>query len=445
MAKKAILSWRRWMTWIMASVLVISLATWYFTRDVLPPTIRIATAVKGGLYHEVGEHLDELLESHTGHEVRLQQTHGSKENCERLRRGEIDVAIVQAGSVDLHDLAVVTPLHHDIVVVLVRRDLVAEDAPGGPVTTVADLAKRRVIVGLPDSGMQASGNNVLKHYGIADDIIAKEVHFTEMLQDEDGQYDAAVVTTGLEADNLGKVLATGRYDILPLDARALERRFGHFRCMEIPSNLWPPIPAKTIRTVATPALVVVRQDASARLVNSLLDCLHEHSFRHRFPALIRPTDDTEFTFVRLHPAAQRYHDPLHGFSWLASSLEQIAAGRELLVALAAGIFLIWDRWRRIKDHNRQVRIDAQKARLNGFLERTLRIERQQMNETDPDKLGKYLDDVTEIKLQALNELSHEELQDHRAFSVFLMQCANLISKIQLKIIHYTATEDKGGS
>ena len=182
----------------------------------------------------------------------------------------------------------------------------------------------------------------------------------------------------------------------------------------------------------------MKLDASPRLVSSLLDCLHEHNFRHRFPALIREGEESSFTFVRLHPAAKRYYDPLHGFSWLAESLESIAAGRELLVALVAGMFLVWDRWRRMRIQARQARVDAQKARLGEYLTRTLRIERRQMNETDPVQLGKYLDDVTDIKLRALDELSHEELLDHRAFSIFLMQCANLINKIQLKIIHHTS-------
>jgi hypothetical protein len=86
-------------------------------------------------------------------------------------------------------------------------------------------------------------------------------------------------------------------------------------------------------------------------------------------------------------------------------------------------------------------LEVQKVRLNEFLERTLRVERLQMNETSHERLEGYLDDVTEIKLSALDELSHEELQDHRAFSIFLIQCANLISKIQLKIIFYSGNTE----
>lgn len=443
MTNKLLFNWRRWLTWIMASVLVISLATWYFSRDTLPPTIVIGTAVEGGMYHEMGGQLSNLLREQTRHEVVVEPTTGSRANADFLRDGDIHVAIVQAGTVDMTDLAVVTPLHHDVVVVLVRRGLKANDAMQSQVKSVAQLAGKRVIVGRAKSGMRASAADVLEHYGVDQQVIAEEVHFSELLEDEGGQYDAAIVTTGLEAKNLGDVLATGEFDILPLDARALERRYAHFHATEIPAKLWPPLPDESVPTVHTQALLVVRRDASAKLVGGVLDCLNDHEFRRRFPTLIRESDTSQVALAQLHPAARRYHDPLYGFSWLAASLESIAAGRELIVALAAGIFLAWDRWRRMRDHARQARIDEQKARLTAFLERTLDIEKQQMNVTDIEQLNKFLDDVTQIKLRALDELSHEELQDHRAFSIFLMQCANLISKIQLKIMHYTSGGDDG--
>ena len=52
-----------------------------------------------------------------------------------------------------------------------------------------------------------------------------------------------------------------------------------------------------------------------------------------------------------------------------------------------------------------------------------------------DELQDFLDKVTEIKLAALTQLTHEELRSDQAFSIFLLQCANLISKIQLKILN----------
>ncbi len=52
---------------------------------------------------------------------------------------------------------------------------------------------------------------------------------------------------------------------------------------------------------------------------------------------------------------------------------------------------------------------------------------------DPRKLKDYLNEVTEVKLDALKELTHEALRGDRLFSIFLMQCSNLTRKIQMKI------------
>ena len=118
------------------------------------------------------------------------------------------------------------------------------------------------------------------------------------------------------------------------------------------------------------------------------------------------------------------------------SISKIAGCRQAIaVRLGAAIYLVWDRWRRLAERENQKAIKIQKDDLDRFLEKTLQIERSQMAMTDPTQLQQCLDEVTDIKLQALDKMTHEDLRSDRAFSIFLMQCANLISKIQLKIIH----------
>ena len=106
----------------------------------------------------------------------------------------------------------------------------------------------------------------------------------------------------------------------------------------------------------------------------------------------------------------------------------------LLFAIGAGIYLLWIRWRRLKEKEIQAQLDDQKEHLDEFLMETLRIERDQMRTNDIDQLQAYLDSVTGIKLKALQQLTEEELRGNQSFSIFLGQCSSLISKIQLKII-----------
>lgn len=428
---------RKWFAWLMAFVLVASLTIWLFMRDTLPQEIRIGTAVQGGLYYEEGVRVAEALRRRTNSTIRVVETSGSQENSDLLRAGEIDVAIVQAGSTAMRDLAIVTPLHRDVVHVIVRKEMLDDPAADARINSVSDFADKTVVIGLPGSGMQQSARDVLKHYNVLERADLSEIHFTDLLSDTEKQYAAAIVTSGVENDDVHTVLESGEFGLLPLDAKALEKRFRHFEYYEIPKNMWPPVPRRPIPTVTASALVVVREDASSELVILLLDSIFVDDLPKYFSTMFSPQQAKDLSPARLHPVTRRYHDPFGQYGVLHNVLEGLAAGKELVFALGAAIYLVWDRWRRLKEREVQELIKAQKNRLDAYLERTLNIERVQMNVVDPQQLQKFLDDVTTIKLQALNNLTHEDLRGDRTFAIFLMQCANLISKIQLKIINYT--------
>ena len=59
-----------------------------------------------------------------------------------------------------------------------------------------------------------------------------------------------------------------------------------------------------------------------------------------------------------------------------------------------------------------------------------------MHATDPTRLESLLDEITQLKLKALDELTDDEVRGDRMFSIFLLQCANVINKIQMKIMRY---------
>ena len=80
-----------------------------------------------------------------------------------------------------------------------------------------------------------------------------------------------------------------------------------------------------------------------------------------------------------------------------------------------------------------MQVSQQKEHLDDFLMETLTIEREQAKSTDFDQLRGYLDKVTEIKLQAIQELTEEELRGNQEFAIFLGQCSHLIGRIQRKM------------
>jgi TRAP transporter TAXI family solute receptor len=436
---------RKWLVWTMFLVLVASLAVWQVTRDRLPRVIRIATGpAESSLYHGFCECVAPLVKDRAERPVQLVETQGSSENICKLLHRRADVAVVQGDVFDAEArgsnlrrrLSLVAPLYPEPVHVIARKEL--------RVQSISDLNGRTVYRGAPRSGMRRTADRLLEHYAVQcldpeqPDPLTEGLDFVQLLQD--GAVDAAIVTTGVQNPALKRVLLDDRYELVPVrEAKAIASGSVYFNMVEIPQGLYcgaPLVPPQPIETIATTAFLAAREDVSDGLVSDVLQSLHEEDLPLRFPALIHRSDALDWTPVPLHPVARSYFNPIDRISWLASIMESLAATKELLFAFFAGTFLLWDRWRRVREKERHEVLSAQKEHLDAFLQQTLRIEKEQMHTSDPEELGRFYDDVTRIKLEALQELTDEDLRGDQTFAIFLMQCANLISKIQAKIDHY---------
>ena len=414
-------------------VIVISLGGWYVTRDRLPSRIVIATGREGGLYYKFGVELARAVERQTGVPVTIAATEGSSENRKLLSGSEHvrpDLAILQAEFVAAVDMAVVAPLYPELVYVIVRRD--------SEIQKLRDLEGRSVALGSIGTGMRKTAVQILEHYGVnVDSLDNTDLFFTELLG-ENSLLDAAVVISGLANPDLQRVLRTNQFRLIPIaDSEAIEMKEPFLRHAVIPRGLFsegPPVPSESIFSLATPAMLVARRDASDSLVRAALAAVYEEDLALKFPTLIPPVKATSWVPFRMHSVSRSYYSPADRLGFLASVMESLAATKELLFALGAGAYLAWLRWRRLSQKERDAKIRAQKDHLDTLLEKTLRIEREQIDTTDPKRLRELLDEVTRIKLRALQEFTEEELRGDRAFSIFLAQCSSLISRLQLNIL-----------
>jgi hypothetical protein len=303
--------------------------------------------------------------------------------------------------------------------------------------SVRELEGRAVVLGPVGSGMRESAMRILDHYRLDVGKLTSTEHYFQDLA-SDPSLDAAIITTGMTNPDLVSLMSKGQFDLLPLqDAEALAVRHGYFTRVDVPRSLYnegPPVPAENVPTVATTAFLASRQDASSLLVDAALDALYQSDMRSELSIMIPEAQARDYPMSRVHPTAQTYHDPYGGLGVLSNVMQFLVAFKELAIAIVAGIYLLWDRWHRIQERESKEEVRAQKEHLDQFLNETVRIERAQMTVEDPKKLREYLDEVTRIKLRALEELTHEDLRGDRLFSIFLMQCSNLIRKIQSKII-----------
>ena len=420
---------RNWATIAVVTFVVAAVILWFIRTDRLPRKIRIATGAEQGMYTTIGKAMSPGVAKRTKRSVNVVLTEGSRQNLGKLKAKEVELAIIQGGSVPMDDLTVIAPLVPEFIFVICRKS--------SKMQSFTDLKGKKVALGTTGSGSRSSALDVLRHFNIPHNaLLHNKKPFQVLLKDS--SYEAAIATAGIQHTDIRKLLADPRFELMPIDsAAAVDVLEPHLRAVQIPAGMFrrePAYPSKPMTTLATTAYLVARKDVQDALVRSAVEAIYTDGLRNQLPTLIKQQEVNDWVPTRLHPAANRYFNPSDDIGQVANVMESLAATKELLFALGAGIYLLWLRWRRLKEQETAELISVQKERLDDYLEETLEIERAQLATNDVAELTKYLEQVTDLKLKTLHEFTEEQLRGDQAFSIFIDQCAALINKIQLKII-----------
>jgi len=414
--------------WLMAAVLIISISLFYATRDAIPNRLVLFTGQPGGFYRQVGSHLTKAWEEATQRKLDVQSSSGSRENFQALSSAKADLALIQGGVEDLSELSIIAPLSHDLVHVIVRKD--------ASIDRIQDLKGHTIAVGMPNSGMASSAEKLLQFYGLNEQNTQWTYrYFTQMK--EDASIDAAVVTAGILNADLSLLLGSGDYRILPMEyAPAFCEKNAYFFPALIHKGLYrlgDDFLQEDIPTVATTALLVATKSISPKVIDQLLITLFEESGGLDSPVMLNAEEVREQQDLKLHPRAMQYFHPADQIGYMANVMESLAALKELAVAFVAGLYLLWDRWRRQQQKALARQLSKEKEKLDVLLAQTVDIERQYASADAMSDLQGMLRQVMKIKIQALEELTHEQLRGDRVFLIFMTQCSNLIDSIQSKM------------
>jgi len=398
------------------------------SHEPAPSRIRIAAGRPSGLFFAAARTLAPRLERRLGVKVEVIETEGSIENAEAVRSGRAELALVQATATTMRGLAAVAPIYPDVYVVLARR--------GRGITRIADFANHPVAIGRPGSGVhRASVPLLARHHVDSARLVAREVPFSSIVTDP--SIDGAIVVTGLLNPELNEVFRSGAFDVLPIDdADGVALRDPFLVAETIPQGTFaadPLTPPAPIRTLATTAVLVTRPRAGSELVTAALEVIYEGDLAIALPTLIVEEDARRFRMGMVHPATRDYHDPYAGMDVVSDAVQAIDAGKELLVAIGAAIYLLVDRVRRMRARVRErAELEAANA-LDVYLEQTVAIERDQLAATQRPELEALRERLTNVKLEALSRLSNETLRGDRRFLIFLTQCASVAREIDAKL------------
>jgi TRAP transporter TAXI family solute receptor len=415
-----------------AAVLVACVVTWFRSRETLPREIRIAAGQHEGIYQMLAQDLANRLSEQCGRPVSVIETPGTEANLALVRDGGAELALTQTVSPTPAGVAGIAPLFPEPLHFLARKDR--------GIRALKDLEGKRVALGLKGSSMRRTAQTVLEHYAVGN-VDDRGEYFSVL--DTDNGVDAALVTTSWMNPTLVKILQRPDIELIGIDdPDGLAMRHPWLTATTIPPGLYPgkypdkpPVPPKQVRTVAVTALLVGRANASDRLVRESLAALYEKDLRSSFPAVLPAKAAKDYDAVVMHPSVANYHDPSAGLNRLAQALDFISKSKEVFLGVVAFALLLWGLLRRWRERVANAADQAQKQQLDDFIARTLAVELEQMDVTDPEQLRPFLRRVTQIKQEALRELTREKVRGDQLFAIFLSQCAALSEKIQMRMVY----------
>lgn len=244
--------------------------------------LSLGTAGTGGIYYPIGGALASRLSLRDSlRQYTAEVTGGSVENVNRIRSGEIDLAFSLAvtmwgafrGSEEYPEpvtgLRVLAPLYPNMIHVMVT--------PGSGVTSVSDLAGKRVATGPPGSGTEQISRQLLAAHGLSyDDIDERFLSFAEASSAlKDRAIDAALISVGFPASSVLDATTTGGIQLLGIDPEvvaAVVEEYPYYSVGEIPAGSYPGVD-ESLTTLAMMNWVIGDESLSDGVVEHLLEIL----------------------------------------------------------------------------------------------------------------------------------------------------------------------------
>jgi hypothetical protein len=286
--------------------------------------LTVGTGGVTGVYYPAGGAVCRLVNARRSeHGIRcsVESTGGSVYNVNALKRGEMELAVVQSDfqaygyngengfAEPFNEMRSLFSLHGEPIQLMVRQD--------AKIKSFADLKGKRVNIGNPGSGHRVMMELIMKHVGMmtSDFALTSELQSSEQAAALcDDRVDAAFWAAGVPNGSAQEAAATCAISILPLDGKWVDeflKKYTAYAEDTVRGGIYPGI-QKDVPTFGARATVVTRADvdeeATYQLVRSVFDALDE--FKQLHPALADLDPKTMASgalTAPLHPGAERYY------------------------------------------------------------------------------------------------------------------------------------------
>ena len=435
----------KWLQFFLLVVIVIAVLVGLSMHHVttrLPRNVVIAAGAKGGRYYELSQEIARRVANDLGVQVKVLETEGSLENFRLLRQGVADFAIYQPDTArmiehreDPGDAAFVSNLYSEVVHLFYRK--------GSGIKDAWDMRGKRVSLGLHDSGDYAASQMLLAHLGIElDEFDPVPLSYQEIEEQfATGQLDAACISAGLHSPIFQSLATNPDLALISVPyAQAMAAQHVSTWPAKIPAGFYRTeinaLPSEDIETVSRRAKLLTRADAPTVMVEKLTEIVMDEHFQRTNE--LQELFERGESFAKSNPEFQMHAGAEHVFNPDLKPLvnpdfvEATEGLRSFLVSvLVAGWLLArWLRDRRAK---------RDEHRLDRFVRSVLEIERRQLgldegeDGTDIVALQRLLDEVTELRQEALKEFNAHRMNEDPSVGCFVQMCHALSDKINAKL------------
>ncbi len=248
--------------------------------------IRFGTGGTGGVYYAYGSALAPALKEATGWNVTVKETTGSEANLRLLESGVVDLAIVQSDTLQyaavgegsfegmiLSGYSAVGGLYTEACQIVVTKQ--------SGITSIADLAGKRVSVGAEDSGVTRNAEQILRANGLTlDKLKVSRLAFAESAAAmERGELDAFFCTAGAPTNAVAELAEKMDIRLISPDQRTIDQLMGLYNCYAVCR-----IPAGTyhgqdedVVTLGVRAVLVAADSLDAAIVRQITDALFTYN------------------------------------------------------------------------------------------------------------------------------------------------------------------------
>lgn len=401
-----------------------------------PVRLIFSSGQEGGVYFPLAKSIAKVVQNDYPYiKIEIINSRGSSENAHRLMQGEADLAIIQNDNPGDASIRIITPLYREALHFLVRRD--------SGINRFKDIVGRRVATGPLDSGTQVLVNHLLEHYGLSqNEIIPLNTGMGEAADKIlAGEIDAMFVVAGLKAEVCQRVLGSGQVKLIgfgdpeknggEVDGFCLDYPF--LSSYIIPTYSYtrrngehPGEPPEPVATLALHSLLVCRKNIPEKAIHDITKAIFENRAALIREMVVAAQIREDFDIPRLqfplHPGARAYYDREKPF-FLVTYAEPMGFILSLMIALI-GMLAALKQWISMKKKNR---IDRYYLHMDTLLNR---MNSRDVNREELIDIEKQL---SEMRHQAVRELTKEKLLANETFLIFQMLLSDCQRQVQARL------------